>query len=391
LRGGEWVRNEGLEPVSIIWGLDMPKVEITLEEETYNKLVELSKRNGSTMESLLEALLESSLVDMDEFADEMISHTARVCGRGNPSKPLHYPGGDWWIKDEIIDLLVRSGCKTLVEVFGGSGAISMYAPRSVFKNIIYNDKDSLLTNFFTVLRERPRELMRRLALLPVSRELYYRFVELIEGGEIRKLAPLERAAVFFYVNRVGVDGKPKGGFKVMTGADSTTTATRFRHHMLSLIEYAKRWADVTIENRDFREIIKLYDRDFVVFYCDPPYLSTEADREGYYSISFTPGDMRALLKALSSIKGKFVLKLHEDQLRVPFVSDWVKMYNVKVVEHYKNMDTVVEEKRPKQRTLLIYNYPSLHSRAPHSSMGGLERWLTGENKSNKLCALCEED
>jgi DNA adenine methylase len=371
--------------------LDMPKVEITLEEETYNKLVGLSKKTGLSVGSLLETLLESSLVNMDELADEIISHTTRVCGQGNPTKPVHYPGGDWWIKDEIIDLLIKSECKTLVEVFGGSGVISMYAPRSIFKFIIYNDKDSLLTNFFTVLKERPKELMRGLALLPVSRELYYSFVKLIESGEIRRLTPLERAVIFFYVNRVSVDGKPKGGFAVHTGADGTTTATRFRHHMLSLIEYAKRWADVTIENRDFRDVIKLYDRDFVVFYCDPPFLSIEADRGGYYSVPFTPGDMQALLKALSNIKGKFVLKLHEDQLKVPFISDWVRRYNVKVVEHFKIMDTVVEEKRPKQRTLLVYNYPSLHSRAPHSSMGGLERWLTGENKSNKLCALREED
>jgi DNA adenine methylase len=275
------------------------------------------------------------------------------------TKPITYPGGDMPLKDAIIDILVKSGCKTLVEVFGGSGVISMYAPRSVFKNVVYNDIDKLLVNFFTVLRERPKELVERVMQMPAARELVEKYIDMIRSGEIHKIRdPVEKAAIYFYVNRLTFNAGLQS-FKVLVEGSA---AKRLRNQAMLLPEYAKMWSDVTIENKDFRELIELYDRSYTVFYCDPPFLTVEeattGKRESYYLHPFTESDMKDLLKILSGIEGKFVLKLPEDHLGIPFIKSWVEKhsYNIKAVEHAKRMANVIGGKREKQVTVFIYNY-----------------------------------
>jgi DNA adenine methylase len=288
-------------------------------------------------------------IDMDKIADEILSSMSG----GKPTKPLRYPGGDWNIKDEIIALLVKSGCRTLVEVFGGSGVISMYAPRDVFKVIIYNDKDDLLTNFFMVLKEKPQELAKRVALVPFSRTAFNKYLEIYNSGEIHKLDPVEKAVVLFFINRASMWGLADA-FGVET---ERSLAREIKRQASLLVEYAKMWSDVTIENKDFRDIIKTYDREHTVFYCDPPFLPYKVkDRERYYRLSFTEDDMKDLLNLLSSIKGRFVLKLPYDHLEIDFIKEWASKYRIKEIEHHLSFHKVIGNKRPKFKTILVYNY-----------------------------------
>ena len=299
-------------------------------------------------EDVPEAAAQVNL-DLEGLADEILASA----GEGKPTKPLRYPGGDWRIKDEILALLVKSGATTLVEVFGGSGVITMYAPRNVFKQIVYNDKDDLIVNFFMVLKERPEELVKRVALIPISRTVFDKYLEMYRSGEINKLDPVERAAAMFFLNRASMWGK-KESFGVEV---SRPYAREIRRQTSLLTEYAKMWADVTIENKDFRDIIKIYDREYVVFYCDPPFLSYKVkDRERYYRFSFTEDDMKDLLRLLSSIKGKFVLKLPYDHLEIDFIKEWASRYRIKEVEHPLQFQKVVGGQRSKFKTVLIYNY-----------------------------------
>jgi DNA adenine methylase len=288
-------------------------------------------------------------LDLDALAKEILSGV----GKGSLTKPILYPGGDWFIKNDIIDLLVKSGCTVLVEVFGGSGVISMYAPRDKFKVIVYNDIDDLLVNFFTVLKEKPQELIKRLALLPVSRTIYEKYANMYRSGEIHKLDPVEKATAFFYLNRVSFSGFAKSfGIKC-----ERSIAKDVKKAVMKLEEYAKMWADVVIENRDFRQIIKTYDRPYTVFYCDPPFLPHKVkNRKEYYRFTFTENDMKDLLNMLSSIKGKFVLKLPHDHLEVDFIREWANRYRIKEVEHALSLRRVINTKRSRFKTLLVYNY-----------------------------------
>jgi len=127
----------------------------------------------------------------------------------------------------------------------------------------------------------------------------------------------------------------------------------------ALVDFASRWVDVTIENLDFRDVIRKYDREHTLFYCDPPYLSVEElSTRDYYDLEFSWWDMRTLLSMLSEIKGKFVLKLPKDHLRYEPVYNWIKEhgYRVREVEHTLWMDLAIGERRRKTVTVLVYNY-----------------------------------
>jgi len=294
-------------------------------------------------------------VDTDEISEELLKELDKLKENAKLTKPLRYPGGDWYIKDEIIDLLVKSRSKVLVEVFGGSGVISMYAPRDVFKSIIYNDIDSLLTNFFIVLKERPRDLQKRLVLIPVSRDVIRRYVELYNSGEIHRLDPVEKAVAIFLLIRATFLAK-RQTFSIKV---SKSLAKEVKRHVTLLTEYSKMWQDVTIENLDFRELIKKYDRDYTVFYCDPPFLPYEQkNRDSYYKFVFSEQDMKDLLDLLEKIRGRFVLKFPEDHMKIDFIRAWIERnkYNIKTVEHVLHMKKTIGEKKERQKTLLIYNY-----------------------------------
>ena len=320
------------------WRIDNTKLKI------YRFLPYTSPPTKTTHPTPITKPIEETPLTSETLAKEILEHVVEKYGAGKPTKPFKYVGGDWQIKDELLDLLVKSKCKTLVEVFGGSGVVSMYAPRDVFKNIIYNDKDSLLTNFFMVLKDRADELVKKLALIPFSREIFEKYTKMLETGEIHKLDPVEKAVATFYITRAS-----------MWGVDDSFAIDVSRF----IPEYAKMWADVTIENMDFRDLIKKYDRENTVFYCDPPFLSTsDIKRDNYYRFAFTDKDMKDLLNTLSGIRGKFTLKLPEDHLEIRYIREWIEKnsYNVKTVKHFKSMVKVIGKKRPVYKTILVSNF-----------------------------------
>jgi DNA adenine methylase len=341
-----------------------------IKKEVAEKLREWVKSRGLTLSEAVDELLKivntgatgigAQLVDhlsdneiRDIIAEELLKYAMVKFGSSPSEKLLEYIGGDWFIKDDIIALLVKSGAKTLVEVFGGSGVISMHAPRTVFKNIIYNDKDELLYGFYKVLREKPKELMKLLIFMPVSRKLNDELTNIVESGAYKKLSDVEKAAILFYLIRTSFDGQVFGGFRIRKTQNTQTELVR---KILTIADVAKKWLDVVIENKDFREIIPLYDSESTVFYCDPPYIAVNSSSGGYYRLSFTHADMRYLLNLLSRIKGKFVLKLSEEHLQFSYIKSFTERYNVNVVEHYKGSQKSVGEKRTTQITLLIYNF-----------------------------------
>ena len=288
----------------------------------------------------------------NEIADELIDYVKQEFGTAKCQK-IGIIGGDWYIKDEIINLLIKSKCTTLVEIFGGGGIISALAPRDVFRIIVYNDKDDLVYNFFKVLREKPRELMRELILMPFSRKLHGELLEAVKSGKYRNMSDIEKAALFFCLHMMGFAGAINAGFKVAKNV-RTSRSKVYLHKIVSLADIAKKWLDVVLENKDFREIIPLYDSPNTVFYCDPPFLSGDYD---YYRLGFTHKDMKALLDVLAKISGKFVLKLPQAHVNISYVNEFVAKYRVKTVEHHKISQKVeCGQTKATQKTVLVYNF-----------------------------------
>jgi DNA adenine methylase len=273
--------------------------------------------------------------------------------RDREYKAFRYPGGDYYIKDILIGLLTQSRCRYLVEVFGGSGVVSMHAPRNVFKVIVYNDIDDYLIAFFKMVREKKDDLARTLALLPQSRGLFNYFREMIGKSD---LDDFSKAIIIYYVYMYSTNANPSS-FGV--SFEKNRTVEIKRNIANGLAEIAKRFSDVLIENLDFRRLIEKYDRNETVFYLDPPYITVDrsgGNRETYYRYTFTVTDAKILAAMLSKIKGKYLLKIHEDQY--PLYQQYLGKHYVKEHEYKTSMKVVFnKEKRPKIKYLFITNYP----------------------------------
>jgi len=259
--------------------------------------------------------------------DELLEYIKSISTK---AKMFHYPGGDWYIKDNIIKMLTKAPCKkcALVEVFGGSGTITQYAPRDKFSVLIYNDKDELITNLIRVVKEKPDALVKILAVIPYSREIHNYILDLYKKNGLSDLDPVTKAVYMFYLINSAINGVLKAGFSY---SKQTNEAKKFTSRISAIFEFYKKFRDVVVESLDFSELMSKYDSENTVFYLDPPYIGNRKER--YYRLAITPGDVAKMTAILNNIRGYYLLKLHEDQ---------ETMYNGL---NYKNKITIQANKR----------------------------------------------
>lgn len=81
---------------------------------------------------------------------------------------LNYPGAKWGMAAEIVALMPPH--RSYLEPFFGSGAVLFNKPPSAIETV--NDVDGDVVNFFTILREQPEELTRRIDLTPYARDVF---------------------------------------------------------------------------------------------------------------------------------------------------------------------------------------------------------------------------
>lgn len=189
-----------------------------------------------------------------------------------------YPGGKGEISKWIIDIMPAHD--TYVEVFGGAAGVIYNKPRSKYE--IYNDHNEDLTQFFTVLRDRPDELSAWLESVPYSRAQYEQWVAEFYNG-VRPDDPIARAGRFFslrYMQFLGIASSPNG-FKTRARRSPARTFDNARKRIHSL---ARRFNQVTVESQDYQAILEKYDDSAVdvLYYADPPYIGGEDQYSGEF-------------------------------------------------------------------------------------------------------------
>lgn len=88
-----------------------------------------------------------------------------------------------------------------------------------------------------------------------------------------------------------------------------------------LADIHERLAGVVIEQLDFGEFIRRYDRAGMLFYLDPPYWGCETD---YGQDVFGRADFERLAGQLAGIEGKFLLSINDTPgVRSTFAAFWM--------------------------------------------------------------------
>lgn len=221
------------------------------------------------------------------------------------------------------------------EPFFGAGWIYFGKEKSQVE--VVNDIDGELINLFKMIKYHNLEIERLLQYELSSRESFYNYKE----ANINNLTEIQRAIRFIYL--ISQSFASRGG---VYGYGTTTRPSPQIFNISNLNELKERLRNTYIENLSFEKIFEKYDREYTVFFCDPPYYSTEG-----YGFEFGKKEHEKLKNTLDNIKGKFVLTLNDH----PEVREWYKGYNIEEVEV---MYSVAKESlgRKNYKELIITNF-----------------------------------
>ena len=205
-----------------------------------------------------------------------------------------YYGGKFNQLRDILEVMGkhRDSFDVVVDVFGGSAKVLLNIPDEWKKLKVYNDLDRDLYVTFKVLQNRRKslELSRRLRVAFQHHDAFF----LMRHHNFR--SDVDTAFKVFYLQTYSFMG------------DGTTFGRRFKGHKgvprfhIENFLYVRDW---TIENMDFRLLMKKYNKPRVFYYLDPPYISSGKK----YKHSFKLQDLIDLKKAMDEHQGSFLLNL----------------------------------------------------------------------------------
>ena len=219
-----------------------------------------------------------------------------------------------------------------IEVFGGGGSV-LFAKDRHAPLEVYNDINGQLVNLFRCARFHCGELQREISGYFSSREI---FEDIKAQINLRGLTDIQRAAMFY------VQIKTSYGAKCRVYGGSTTTRNILPDYLSEIEKRLRVGSGVSIEQMDFEDLIKVYDRPKALFYCDPPYFTIEK----IYKNSFTTNDHERLKSTLDDIKGRFILSYNDDE----YIRELYKDFNITAVERQNNLSSGL------YKELIITNY-----------------------------------
>jgi DNA adenine methylase len=216
----------------------------------------------------------------------------------NVNSPLSYIGGKSKLSKNIIGIIPehRSYC----EVFAGALWVFFRKEPSSYEMI--NDLDGNLVTFYRVLQNHLEEFLKQFKWLLVSHEWWDDWTRQLEAGG---LTDIQKAARYYYLQRLCFGGRVKGrtwGYSV----DHAPRINLFRlEEELSMVHL--RLSKVVIENRNWMDFIKKYDKATTFFYIDPPYFNCPFYAHNLYKID----EYKLIADTLKNLSGKFILSIND--------------------------------------------------------------------------------
>lgn len=235
-------------------------------------------------------------------------------------------GGKNLLKKEIVNNYFPKDYENMiyVEPFIGGGSIFMYKEPSI-KEII-NDKDSKLINIYKGFKKYDGE--------KISTDIdgKYNKEKFIEIKESNPKTDYDKFIKDLLLYKLSFFGKTK--------------SFGSREYIKSnLGGYKDRLKNVTILNKDYKDIIKKYDSPNTFFYLDPPY----EESKGLYENFHLP--IKDVYDLLKNIKGKFLLSYNDsDEAKKLFKDFHINYIKTKYADPSKGgQDRIINE-------MIISNY-----------------------------------
>lgn len=209
---------------------------------------------------------------------------------------IPWMGGKGRIADWVLSRFPVHEC--YVEAFTGGGAIYFQKPPA--ETEVINDINGELVNMYRVIKHHPEEFIRQFKWALSSRQIY----EWQQMTIPETLTDIQRAARFYYLQKLAFGGKTDG----QNFGTATTSKPRLNLFRLEedLSQAHLRLQSTYIEHLSWEKVIEKYDREYTLFYLDPPYYETAG-----YGVEFGPENYQVMADLARSITGKMVISLND--------------------------------------------------------------------------------
>lgn len=237
--------------------------------------------------------------------------------------PLIYYGGKSRDADWIISMFPH-GWSTLVDVFGGGGAIS-FRVGIRRRTVIYNDIGNVV-HFMRMLRDHGDELYRALYFTPYSRFEFEQcrdnwplmMERYKQSGDVEQ--GIEWSRQWYTVINQGYTHEETSDS--WHKAIQVNSGSALANHTDDLPKFVDRLRRMHIENMDFARIIPEYDLESTLFYCDPPYLNESRVDFNNYLNELSVERHVELIELLKTVKGQVVLSGYASDLYDSRLKGW---------------------------------------------------------------------
>lgn len=225
---------------------------------------------------------------------------------------LKYPGGKQRIAEWIISHFPDH--KVYCEPFFGSGAVFFNKSPTYIETI--NDIDGNIVNLFKVCRDDPDKLARQIELTPFAREEFENCYEKSDD-------PVEQArrTLVRYHQSFGTSNSSKNSWKNTQTYGGPRTATMWNYLPGKIAEVCERLKEAQVENIDAIKLIKRYNDENTLIYCDPPYLQS-LRKKNIYAHETTDEYHIELLEVLKESKSKIVLSGYDNAMYNEALAGW---------------------------------------------------------------------
>jgi DNA adenine methylase len=263
--------------------------------------------------------------------------------------PFGYYGAKQKIASQIIKMMPPH--HAWVEAFCGSSAIT-FAKKPAPIEVI-NDKNGEIVNLFYQLRSNCDGLCRAVTLTPYAREEFLK-----ARAPEKRVSRVERARRFLVTSMMTVNGtqNTRCGFSfsssyVRQGAEARVS--RWNNLPTRLAKVAERLRHVRVENRDARELLKMFiKRPATLIYLDPPYFVKreheyviDANDEGFHKellslcrkakcMILISGYETALYNKMLTAKGGWTKRIIETHTRDTTGKDYARQEVLWMNEHF---------------------------------------------------------
>ena len=228
---------------------------------------------------------------------------------------IKYPGSKWSLSQWIIGHFPQH--HSYLEPFFGSGAVLFNKPRSHIETV--NDLDGNVVNLFRWARDDPEKLAHEIYYTPYARQVYD---ETFQAGPEDSL---QKAVNFCVRLNMGhgyrTNGEKAGWKNDVQGRERAYAALDWRSLPERVMQAAERLRGVQIEDRPAVGLIRKFNFENVLVYCDPPYM-LETRHGKQYRCEMDDAGHEELLTVLLQHKGPALVSGYDTELYRDMLAGW---------------------------------------------------------------------